>query len=98
MDLVRADLVAAALVVGVLSLAVATTVAARHEPAGRGARLQGLAPLVPWIGGLLVVLLLVRGSVAGAVVVLFLTVLHAALTRLRAWLPRWGGRARRPPT
>lgn len=97
-DLVRAELVAAALAVGVVSLAVATTVATRHRPADRGARLQGLAPLVPWVGAVLVLVLLVRGSVAGAVVVLLLTILHAALTRLRTSLPRRGSRGRRPPT
>jgi hypothetical protein len=87
-DLIRADVVAVALVVGVLCLVVATTVAARHEPAVRGRRMRGLAPLVPWLGGLLVLVLLVRGSTAGAVLVLLATVLHAALTRVRGLFDR----------
>jgi hypothetical protein len=87
-SLVRADLVALALLVGTLAIAAATTLAARHEPAVRGRRVRGLAPLVPWLGGLLVLLLLVRGATAGAVVVGTVTVLHAAVTRLRAALAR----------
>jgi hypothetical protein len=81
MDLIRAEVVAVALAVGVLSLAIATTVATRHEPAVRGRRMRGLAPLVPWLGGLLVLVLLVRGSTAGAVIVLIATVLHAVVIR-----------------
>lgn len=88
MSLVRADLVAVALVAGALAIAAATTLAARHEPAIRGRRVRGLAPLVPWIGGLLVLLLLVRGATAGAVVVGLATVLHAVVTRVRAVLGR----------
>lgn len=87
-ELVRADLVAVALVVGVVVLGIATTVGGRHEPAVPGTRLRGLAPLVPWFGGLLVLLLLVRGATAGAVVVGLATVLHAVVTRLRAILGR----------
>lgn len=84
MDLIRVDLVALALAAGVASLAVATTVATRAEPAVRGGRLRGLAPLVPWLGGFLVVMLLVRGATAAATVVAVATVVHAAVTRLRA--------------
>ncbi len=84
MSTVRAELVALALGVGIAALALATTVATRHEPAVRGGRVRGLAPLVPWLGTLLVVLLLVRGATAGAVVVGVATVIHAGVTRWRA--------------
>ncbi|WP_052667307.1 hypothetical protein [Nitriliruptor alkaliphilus] len=83
MDLVRTDLALVALVAGAVVLAVATNVAMRHEPAVAGRRVGGLAPLVPWIGGLLVLVLLVRGSTAGAVVVGLATVVHAVVTRFR---------------
>jgi hypothetical protein len=88
MDLIRAEVVAVALAVGVLSLAAATTVASRHEPAVRGRRMRGLAPLVPWLGGLLVVVLLVRGSTPAAVIVLLATIAHAVMTRLRGLFDR----------
>jgi hypothetical protein len=87
-ELVRAELVAVALGVGVLALLIATTVATHHEPAARGSRLHGLAPLVPWLGGLLTLVLLVRGATAGAVLVLVATVVHAVLTRARGLLRR----------
>lgn len=86
--MVRTDLALVALVVGALVIGVATTVAMRHEPAVGGRRLRGLAPLVPWIGGLLVLILLVRGATAGAVVVGLATVVHAVVTRFRAVLTR----------
>jgi hypothetical protein len=87
-DLVRAELVAVALAVGVVALVIATSVATRHEPAVRGGRLRGLAPLVPWLGGVLTLVLLVRGSTAGAVLVLLATIVHAVLTRARGLLRR----------
>jgi hypothetical protein len=87
-ELVRADLAVVALVVGALVLAIATTVATRHEPAPGGRRLRGIAPLVPWVGGLLVLVLVVRGATAGAVVVGLATVVHAVVTRFRAVLSR----------
>jgi hypothetical protein len=87
-DLVRAELVAIALAVGVAALVVATTLATRHDAAVRGRRLRGLAPLVPWVGGLLTLVLLVRGATAGAVLVLVATVVHAVLTRARGLLRR----------
>ncbi len=89
MDLVRTELVAAALLVGIAALALATTIATRHDRApDRRRRWSGLAPLVPWLGGLLVLLLLVRGATAAAVVVALATVVHAVVVRLRALFGR----------
>ncbi|MEX0836211.1 MAG: hypothetical protein WD010_08980 [Nitriliruptor sp.] len=84
MSTVRVELVALALGLGIAALAVATTVATRHETAVRGGRVRGLAPLVPWLGTLVVVLLLIRGATAGALVVGVVTVIHAGVTRWRA--------------
>jgi hypothetical protein len=87
-ELVRAELVAVALVVGSLVLMAGTAIATRQEPAIRGGRVRGLAPLVPWIGGFLVLVLVVRGATAGAVFVAVATVLHAVVTRFREVLGR----------
>lgn len=70
-------------VVGAAALLFAGVVAAREQAARPGRRARGVAPLVPWIGTLLVVVLLVRGAVVGAVVVAAAVVAHAALTRWR---------------
>lgn len=82
MDLVRGELVVAAVLAAAVALGIATSLAARSQPVARGGRGRALAPLVPWLGGLLVVLLLVRGSTAAAVTVGLATVLHAVVTRL----------------
>lgn len=84
MPSVRTELVAIALTLGILAIAAATTIATRQEPAVRGGRVRGVAPLVPWLGSLVVVVLLVRGSFVGAGVVAVATVVHAGLTRWRA--------------
>lgn len=83
MDLVSAPLAIGLAVIGALALGAAALVAAR-EPLQRrsGAREPGmLSGLVPWIGSLLVVVLLVRGSIAGAVFVGLATLVHAGVTR-----------------
>jgi hypothetical protein len=77
--------VVALLLVGLIAMTLATSVSLREAPAARGRRARGLAPLVPWIGSVLVVVLLVRGAVAGAVVVGVATLLHAGIARLRAF-------------
>jgi hypothetical protein len=77
--------VVALLLVGLIAMTLATTVSLREAPAPRGHRARGLAPLVPWIGSVLVVVLLVRGAVAGAVVVGVATLLHAGIARLRVF-------------
>jgi hypothetical protein len=82
-ELVRTDLVAVALVAGVLSLALAAVLPTRREPAGRGRRVRGLALLVPRLGVLLTVLLLVRGATAGAAAVGVATATHVLLARVR---------------
>lgn len=97
MDLVRGELVAVGFAAAAIALAVATSLAAGTPPTARGGRARALAPLVPWLGGLLVLLLVVRGATAAAVLVALATVLHAAVTRLVATLGRVRrGRAGRP--
>ncbi|MTV25487.1 hypothetical protein FTX61_08710 [Nitriliruptoraceae bacterium ZYF776] len=76
--------VAVLVVTGVAALALATVVAAREDAPVAGRRASRLAPVVPWLGTLLVVLLLVRGALAGAVVVGLATLLHAVVSRARA--------------
>jgi hypothetical protein len=75
--------VVALLLLGLLAMGVATSVSLREAPAPRGRRARGLAPLVPWIGSVLVVVLLVRGALAGAAVVGVATLVHAGLARMR---------------
>jgi hypothetical protein len=75
--------VVALLLLGLLAMGLATSVSLREAPAARGLRGRGLAPLVPWIGSVLVVVLLVRGAFAGAAVVGVATLLHAGLARMR---------------
>lgn len=88
MELVRTDLVAVALVVGVLALAVATALPSR-EPAGAGGRRgHGRVWLVSRLGGSLTLLLLVRGATAGAVAIGAATVAHAVFARVRAAVAR----------
>jgi xanthine/uracil/vitamin C permease (AzgA family) len=78
---IRPELVAVAVFIGIGALAIATSIASRHEPDVRRGRVRSLGPLVPWLGSLLVVVLLVRGSPAAAVVVGAATLLHAVVTR-----------------
>jgi hypothetical protein len=85
---VDAGLVAVGLVLGIAALATATAIAMRHEPAVRGGRMRGIAPVVPWVGSVLVVVLLVRGSPVAAAVVAVATVVHAGFARWRAGAPR----------
>jgi hypothetical protein len=82
-ELVRTDLVAVALVAGVLSLAVAAALPTRREPAVGSRRVRGLARLVPRLGLLLTGLLLVRGATAGAAAVGLATATHVLLGRVR---------------
>lgn len=88
MSTVRVELVVIGVTLGVLALVAATTLATRDAHAVRGGRIRGSAPLVPWLGTLAVVLLLVRGAIAGAVVVALATFVHAAVTRWRAVVGR----------
>jgi hypothetical protein len=86
MDIISTPLAIALSILGALVLAAATVVALgeRVEPRARGRRPGMLVGLVPWIGSLLVVVLLVRGAVAGAVVVGLATLLHAGVMRAMA--------------
>jgi hypothetical protein len=80
------DLSVVTLVVGVGAsvLAIATWLALREPPAGRGTRGRAASPLVPWVGSALVVLLAVRGAFPAAGLVLLATVVHAGVARWRA--------------
>lgn len=70
---------------GALALALATFVATRDgAPDGRTPRGTALAPLVPWIGTVLTLVLLVRGSPPAALIVAGATAVHAGVTRVRA--------------
>lgn len=91
-DLVRLDVLAVAVVTAVVALGAATTLGLRTSAPARAARGRALAPLVPWLGGVLTLLLVVRGATAGAAVVGVLTVAYAVTTRLVAAV---AGRARR---
>ena len=84
MDLISTPLAIALVAVGAAAMAMATVVARREPLPKRTGRPGRLALLVPWAGSVLVVVLLVRGAVAGAVVVAVATLLHAAVMRARA--------------
>lgn len=89
---IDATLVLVAVGLGAAALAGATFVATRRgAPDERTPRGTALAPLVPWIGTVLAVVLLVRGSWPAAVVVAVATAIHAGVTRARA------GRSRTAP-
>lgn len=79
-----ATTVAILLTIGVLALGAATSVAVRQPATASDRRVSRLAPLVPWLGSGVVVLLLVRGAIAGAVVVGLATLAHAGVARWRA--------------
>ncbi len=82
---VDGTLVLIAVSAGALALALATFVATRRgAPDRRTPRGTALAPLVPWIGTVLTLVLLVRGSWPVAVLVAGATAVHAGITRARA--------------
>jgi hypothetical protein len=85
---VDTSLLAVALVVGVVALAAATGAVTRRGTPPPRTRAAGAAPLVPWLGTVLVVVLLVRGSWPAAVFVAAATLLHAAVVRARATTTR----------
>lgn len=73
-----------AVTLGALCLATATFVATRRgAPDRRTPRSTALAPLVPWLGTFLTLVLLVRGSFPVAIVVAIATLAHAGVTRAR---------------
>ena len=83
----------ALVIAGCLVIAAATVVAVRNplpQPSGQG---QRWAPVVPWLGTGLAVVLAVRGALAGAGVVALATLAHAIVTR---WRVVRGGRGRPP--
>ena len=84
MELISTPL-AVVLVVGGAAAMLAATVVARREPlpARRGGPGR-FSLLVPWVGSLLVVVLLVRGAWAGAAFVAVATLLHTGVQRMRA--------------
>lgn len=84
MELISTPLAVALTVVGLAAMLAATAVARREPlPARTGGRSR-LSPLVPWIGSLVVVILLVRGAYAGAAFVALATLAHAGVQRWRA--------------
>jgi hypothetical protein len=87
-EVISTPLAVTLVVVGVLTLGAATYVGLREPLPGRGERPGRLSLLVPWIGSVLVVVLLVRGSFAGAVFVGVATLLHAVVSRARSSWPR----------
>ena len=84
MDVISVPLAIVLVTVGTIALLAAMVVARREPLPSRRGRPGRLSLLVPWLGSLLVVVLLVRGAVAGAVVVGVATLAHAAVTRARA--------------
>jgi hypothetical protein len=78
------ELAAAVLLTGVVCLAVATIVARRTPAPGPGQRGSVLSLLTPWLGVLLTVVLLGRGSRTAALVVLGATAVAVGVHRWRA--------------
>ena len=91
MELISTPLAVVLVVVGVAAMAAATVVARREPLPSRTGRPSRLAPLVPWIGSLLIVVLLVRGSFAGAGFVALVTLAHVGVQRYRAAVAGRGG-------
>jgi hypothetical protein len=83
-ELISTPLAVVLMVVGAAALLAATVVARREPLPSRTGRPSRLAPLVPWLGSLLIVVLLVRGSVAGAGFVAVVTLAHVGWQRYRA--------------
>jgi drug/metabolite transporter (DMT)-like permease len=83
-ELISTPLAVVLVVVGAAAMAMATVVARREPLPSRTGRPSRLAPLVPWIGSLLIVVLLVRGALAGAGFVALVTLAHVGLQRYRA--------------
>lgn len=84
MDLISAPLAIVLVVVGTLTLAAAAVVGMRDPLPERRGSGRALAVLVPWIGSLLLVVLLVRGSWAGAAFVGIAMLVGAGVARSRA--------------
>jgi hypothetical protein len=83
-ELISTPLAVVLMVVGAAALLAATVVARREPLPSRTGRPSRLAPLVPWLGSLLIVVLLVRGSFAGAGFVAVVTLAHVGWQRYRA--------------
>ncbi len=84
MDLVSAPLAIVLVVVGTLTLGAAAVVGMRDPLPQRQAPGRALGVLVPWIGSLLVVVLLVRGAFAGAAFVGVAMLVYVGVARSRA--------------
>jgi hypothetical protein len=83
-DVISAPLAIVLVSVGTVALLAAALVARREPLPARAERAGRLSMLVPWLGSVLVVVLLVRGAIACAVFVGVVTLVHAGLTRARA--------------
>ena len=84
MELISTPLAVVLVVVGAAAMTAATVVARREPLPSRTGRPSRLAPLVPWLGSLLIVVLLVRGSFAGAGFVALVALAHVGVQRYRA--------------
>jgi len=69
--------------IGLATLGLATMLALREPVVGDGRRPPPAAPLVPWLGSALVVALAVRGSFAGAGILLLGTLVYTVRVRWR---------------
>jgi hypothetical protein len=83
--------VATLVIAGGLVIAAATFVAVRGPAPPPSARSQRWAPLVPWLGSGLAVVLAVRGALAGAAFVALATLVHALVARWQAVRGRGAG-------
>lgn len=83
MELISTPLAVVLVVVGTAALLGATVVARREPLPPRRGTPGRFSLLVPWIGSVLVVVLLVRGALAGAAVVAVATLVHAGVQRAR---------------
>ena len=84
MELISTPLAVVLVLVGAAAMAAATVIARREPLPSRTSRPSRLAPLVPWLGSLLIVVLLVRGSFAGAGFVALVTLAYVGVQRYRA--------------
>lgn len=96
MDGISVELGVLLLLVGVLSLAVATIVGRRTPAPAPGRRASVLTLLTPWLGVLLTVVLLGRGARSAALVVVLATAVGIGISRWRA-VARGRRRARTGP-
>jgi hypothetical protein len=84
MDLISTPLAVVLIVVGAVTLAAAALVGVRDPLPERGSPGRAVSVMVPWIGSLLIVVLLVRGSGAGAAFVGAALLVYVVVARSRS--------------